>query len=60
MAIGVETGCANCKRCTNSSAAEFGRRQAKFWLNVSLLGSPMLLQKFTPTCRACGHKMSLH
>lgn len=56
----VETGCANCKRCTNSAAAEFGRKQGKFWLNLCLLFIPLMVQTVTPTCRACGHKRSLH
>lgn len=56
----VETGCSNCKRCTNSGAAEFGRKQTKLWANVMTLGSVSMAQAFTADCRACGHKMSLH
>lgn len=56
----VRTGCTNCKRCTNSGFAEFGRRQTKLWTNVMTAGIPAMVQAFTPTCRACGHKRSLH
>lgn len=56
----VQTGCPNCKRCSNSGAAEFGRRQGKLWLNIMLIGIPLMVQAFTPTCRGCGHKRSLH
>jgi hypothetical protein len=60
MAKRVHTGCNNCKRCTNSSAAEFGRKQGKLWANVMTLGGVAAAQTFTADCRACGHKMSLH
>lgn len=56
----VQTGCPECKRCNNSGVAELGRRQAKFWGNLALLFIPLMIQAFTPTCRACGHKRSLH
>lgn len=60
MARRVHTGCNNCKRCTNSGSAEFGRRQGKLWANVATGGGVAAVQAFTPNCRACGHKMSLH
>ena len=60
MAKRVETGCNNCKRCTNSSAAELSRKQGKLWANVMTFGGVAAVQAFTPDCRACGHKMSLH
>lgn len=56
----MQTGCKNCKRCTNSSMAELGRKQGKFWANVMTFGSVAAVQAFTADCRACGHKMSLH
>lgn len=56
----VETGCANCKRCNNSGVSEFGRRQGKFWFNVVTACIPLMVQAFTPNCRGCGHKRSLH
>lgn len=60
MSRRVNTGCTNCKRCTNSSVAELGRRQGKLWANLFLMGLPAMAQAFTPTCRACTHKRSLH
>lgn len=60
MAGRVQTGCNNCKRCTNSGAAEFGRRQGKILANVMTMGGAAAVQAFTPNCRACGHKLSLH
>ncbi|MGV9359924.1 DUF2510 domain-containing protein [Amycolatopsis sp. NPDC003731] len=60
MAERVRTGCTNCKRCTNSAVAEFGRRQGKLWANVATAGGVAVVQAFTPNCRACGHKLSLH
>lgn len=56
----VETGCANCKRCTNSGVAEAGRKSAKLMANLATGGSVAMVQAFTKNCRACGHKMSLH
>ena len=60
MARRVQSGCNNCKRCTNSGAAELGRKQGKLWANVATLGGVAAVQAFTADCRACGHKMSLH
>lgn len=56
----VTTGCHNCKRCTNSHAADFGRRQGKLWANLLLVGIPIMVQAFSANCRGCGHKLSLH
>lgn len=56
----VKTGCNNCKRCTNSGAAELGRKQGKLWANVFTFGSVAAVQAFTADCRACSHKLSLH
>lgn len=56
----VETGCANCKRCTNSGAAEAGRKTTKLMANLATAGIPAMAQAFTANCRACGHKMRLH
>lgn len=56
----VQTGCNNCKRCTNSGAAEFGRKQGKLWANLATMGGVAAVQAFTAGCRGCGHKMSLH
>jgi hypothetical protein len=60
MAKRVLTGCNNCKRCTNSNVAELGRKQGKLWANVITMGGVAAAQAFTPDCRGCGHKMSLH
>jgi len=56
----VRTGCHNCKRCTNSSAAEFGRRTGKGLAFLMTGGLSAFISMFTANCRACGHKLSLH
>ena len=56
----VLTGCNNCKRYTNSGAAEFGRKQGKLWANVMTMGGVAAVQAFTVDCRSCGHKLSSH
>lgn len=50
-------GCNNCKRCTNSAVAEAGRQFGKVFANIC---GAWLITMFTPNCRACGHKLSLH
>ncbi|MCJ1715415.1 DUF2510 domain-containing protein [Curtobacterium sp. VKM Ac-2922] len=60
MAKRVETGCRDCKKCTNSAAANLGRNSGRASLAVMSLGASELAMGFTKTCRGCGHKMSLH
>ena len=56
----VETGCPNCKRCTNSAAGEAGRKLARATVALSSGGLSEVARGFTRNCRGCGHKMSLH
>lgn len=52
--------CRDCKRCTNSKLANFGRRYGRavaFAYTVGLSEAVMATQK---KCRECGHQMSLH
>ena len=56
----VETGCANCKRCTNSAMSEAGRKLGRATVALSSAGMSEVARGFTRNCRACGHKMSLH
>lgn len=60
MVFRVRTGCHNCKRCTNSNAAEFGRMTGKAFAFLMTLGLSAFISLFTANCRACGHKLSLH
>jgi hypothetical protein len=56
----VETGCRDCKRCTNSAIGEAGRKLGKATLAVSTAGVSVVAGAFTKNCRGCGHKLSLH
>jgi hypothetical protein len=52
--------CRDCKRCTNSKLANFGRRTGRlvaFAYSVGISEAVMATQK---KCRECGHQMSLH
>ncbi|WP_308201627.1 DUF2510 domain-containing protein [Curtobacterium flaccumfaciens] len=60
MANRVETGCRDCKKCTNSAAANLGRNSVRASTAVMTVGISELAMGFTKTCRGCGHKMSLH
>ena len=60
MAERVETACRDCKKCTNSAAANLGRNSARASAAVLTVGISELAMGFTKTCRGCGHKMSLH
>lgn len=56
----VQTGCPNCKRCTNSAVAESGRKAGRGYLALATGGASEVVRLGTRDCRACGHKMSLH
>lgn len=56
----VQTGCANCKRCTNSATGEAGRKMGRAMVAMSTAGLSEMARATTRNCRACGHKMSLH
>jgi hypothetical protein len=56
----VQTGCPNCKRCTNSAAGEGGRKAGRAMAAMMTGGLSEGARLATGNCRACGHKMSLH
>lgn len=56
----VETGCRDCKNCTNSGLANFGRRAGRSSAKLMTLGMSEAVMATTKKCRACGHQMSLH
>ncbi|MFZ3469914.1 hypothetical protein ACODT3_27430 [Streptomyces sp. 4.24] len=53
----VQTGCPDCKRCTNSAINEGGRKAGRAMAGFATLG---ISEVATRKCRACGHAMSLH
>lgn len=60
MAKRVQTGCPNCRRCTNSAAGEGGRKAGRAMAAMMTGGLSEGARMATGNCRACGHKMSLH
>lgn len=60
MSRRVQTGCSNCKRCTNSAVGEGARRAGRGTTALLTLGGSELVMAGTRNCRACGHKLSLH
>jgi len=60
MAKRVETGCRDCRKCTNSAAANLGRNTGRAGAAVLTVGISELAMGFTKNCRVCGHKLSLH
>ena len=60
MSRRVQTGCSNCKRCTNSAVGEGARRAGRGSAALLTLGGSELVMASTRNCRACGHKLSLH
>ena len=60
MSRRVQTGCANCRRCTNSALGEGTRRASRGASAILTLGGSELVMAGTRNCRACGHKLSLH
>lgn len=60
MAKRVQTGCPNCKRCTNSAVGEGARKAGRAYVALATGGLSEAARAGTRNCRACGHKMSLH
>lgn len=56
----VETGCRDCKKCTNSAYANAGRNIGRFGTAVMTVGISEAVMGGTKNCRICGHKLSLH
>lgn len=60
MSRRVQTGCSNCKRCTNSAVGEGARKAGRATIGLLTMGGSELVMAGTRNCRACGHKMNLH
>ena len=60
MAKRVLTGCMDCKRCTNSGAANAGRRTGRGLTAIATGGLSEAARVTTKNCKACGHKLSVH
>lgn len=58
--VRVQTGCPNCKRCTNSVVGETGRKAGRGYMALATGGISEAVRLGTRDCRACGHKLSLH
>ncbi len=56
----VETGCRDCKACTNSGIANAGRGAGRATAAVMTVGLSEVARGFTKNCSVCGHKLSLH
>jgi hypothetical protein len=56
----VESGCRDCKKCTNSGYANAGRNTGRVGIGVVTLGMSETVMAGTKNCRICGHKLSLH
>lgn len=59
-AVKVETGCRDCKACTNSGVANAGRGLGRATAAVMTGGVSEMARGFTKNCSICGHKLSLH
>ena len=60
MAIKVQTGCRDCRKCTNSGVANLARDTGRATAAVMTAGISEVGFAFTKKCRGCGHQMSLH
>jgi hypothetical protein len=58
--VQVTSGCRDCKKCTNSSIANFGRDSGRASAAILSIGISELARVGTKNCRICGHKLSLH
>ncbi|MFD8686138.1 SHOCT domain-containing protein [Streptomyces sp. NPDC059651] len=56
----VQTGCPDCKRCTNSAIGEGARKAGRWTAGIATMGLSEAGMAFTRNCRGCGHAMSLH
>ncbi|MEU9949651.1 SHOCT domain-containing protein [Streptomyces sp. NBC_00184] len=56
----VQTGCPDCKRCTNSAVGEGARKAGRWTAGIATMGLSEAGMAFTRNCRGCGHAMSLH
>ena len=58
--VTVESGCRDCKKCTNSSVANLGRNTGRATAALMTGGLSEAGFLFTKKCRGCGHPLSLH
>ncbi|WP_415085518.1 DUF2510 domain-containing protein [Micropruina sp.] len=58
--VRVESGCRDCKRCTNSSVSNFGRDAGRASAALYTVGISEVARAFTKNCSTCCHKLSLH
>ncbi|MCK6109882.1 SHOCT domain-containing protein [Micrococcus luteus] len=56
----VKLACRDCKKCTNSEVANFGRNAGRVTAALITSGVSELGFLATKTCRQCGHALSLH
>ncbi len=56
----VFTACRDCKNCTNSDLAHFGRRTGRRTAMLMTVGASEVALATKRKCRQCGHQMSLH
>ena len=60
-AVRVEQGCRDCKKCTNSGAANLGRNSGRTSMALATGGlSEVGMRAFAKKCRICNHQLSLH
>lgn len=60
MVIKVQGGCRDCKKCTNSVVANFGRNTGRWTAAVTTVGMSEVGFMARKKCRSCGHQLSLH
>ena len=60
MARKVRTGCRDCRKCTNSMAANFGRNTGRGFMAYTTVGMSEVALASRKKCRICGHQLSLH
>ena len=52
--------CRDCRKCVNPQAANFARDSGRVLLFCLSGGLSEIVLLFTPKCRLCGHRLSLH
>lgn len=56
----IQTGCRDCKKCTNSVFANLGRNSARAFIGIATVGMSEAGLAARKKCRVCGHQLSLH
>ena len=56
----VYTACRDCKNCTSSELAHFGRQTGRKTAAIVTIGVSEAAMATKKKCRQCGHQMSLH